>query len=168
MNTLTLSLYRFVVKYIPETKGFALKRWLLRRAGAVVGRNVRICSSVFIAGSGRLSIGDDTWIGHKSVLIAAGDLIIGKNVDIAPGVMITTGSHKIAPNGRRIAGEGISKEIRVGDGTWICANATILPGVSIGEMSLVAAGAVVTRDVVPHTSVASVPARLLKDYRQSK
>lgn len=167
MNTLILTLYRAVVKFIPETKGFAFKRWMLRRAGATVGRNVRICSSVFIAGAGNLSIGDDSWVGHRSTIIASGDMRIGKNVDIAPCVLITTGSHRPEPQSDRMAGEGIGLNVEVQDGCWICANATILPGITVGEMSLVAAGAVVNRNVEPRTLVAGVPARLVKDYNHS-
>lgn len=162
MNTSILSIYRGATKIIPETKGFALKRWLLRRAGAKVGNNVRICSSAFIGGCGQLTIDNDTWIGHKSTIIASSKIIIGKRVDIAPGVLITTGTHEIDFNGNRVAGPGVSKAVTIGDGCWICANSTILPGVTVGDMSLVAAGAVITKNVEPYSVVGGVPAKLLR------
>ncbi len=55
-----------------------------------------------------------------------------------------------------------SAPVRIGDGAWICAGATLLPGVSVGENAVVAAGAVVSRDVAPRTLVAGVPARPIK------
>ncbi len=164
MNTIVLMIYRMAVKFMPETRCFGMKRWLLRRAGAKIGSNVRICSSVFIAGSGRLTIGDNTWVGHKVMLIVSGDLAIGSNVDIAPCVLITTGTHVPAPNSERMAGKGISIAVTVGDGTWVCTNATILPGVTIGNGCLVAAGSVVNKDINSNTMVAGVPAHIIKDY----
>jgi len=55
----------------------------------------------------------------------------------------------------------------VGDGAWIATRAVVLPGVTIGEGAVVAAGAVVTRSVAPHTMVGGVPARVLRDLPNS-
>lgn len=163
-----LMVYRGVVKFIPETKGFGVKRWLLRLAGAEIGKNVRICSSAFIGGAGKLTVGDDTWIGHQDMIISSSSVTIGVRVDVAPRVVITTGTHEISYYADRIAGSGVSQNVSVGDGSWICAGAIILPGVTVGEMSLVAAGAVVNRDVKPRTLVGGVPAKLIKDFNLSE
>jgi len=68
---------------LPETSCFALKRGLLRLAGAKIGKNVRICSSVHIMGCGELVIGDDVWIGEKAAILAGVTIgegaIIGAN-----------------------------------------------------------------------------------------
>ena len=149
-------------RFIPETSAFAFKRALLRWCGARVGKNVRICSSATILGNGDLEIGDDTWVGHQ-VLINSGSLIqIGANVDIAPRVVLGTGSHKLDPVGSHTAGEGTQSPIVIEDGVWLCANSLVLPGVRVGKKSVVAAGAVVTRDVPERQIVAGVPARLLR------
>jgi acetyltransferase-like isoleucine patch superfamily enzyme len=63
----------------------------------------------------------------------------------------------------RIDEQGVSTNpVTIGDDIWIGANAVILPGVTIGDHSVVAAGAVVTKDVPPHTLVAGVPAKIIK------
>lgn len=154
--------------FIPETRGFALKRKLLRFAGAKVGKNVRVCSSAFIAGTGNLEIGSNTWIGHGVMLLATSNLIIEKNVDVAPRVLITTGTHMVGGDLYRAAGSGQSKDVYIKRGAWICANATILPGVIVGEMSVVAAGAVVCRDVDNNCIFAGVPAKLIKEIKYGK
>ena len=73
-----------------------------------------------------------------------------------------TGSHQTGPSERR-AGAGTAKEIVVESGCWIGARVLVLGGVTIGAGSIVAAGAVVTRDVAPNTLVAGVPAVKKKD-----
>ncbi|MBS9523188.1 acyltransferase [Litoribacter alkaliphilus] len=147
---------------IPETRLFGLKNKLYKIAGATIGRGVRICSSVQIRGIGELSIGDHTWVGHNSHIISACNIVIGKNVDIAPNVFFTTGSHQINMSGERIAGKGIQEAINIGDGSWIAAGAIILPGTSIGNKCIVAAGAVVKGSFPDNSLIGGVPAKLIK------
>ena len=134
---------------------------LLRWSGAEVGKNVRINSSAVFSGNGDLSIGEDVWIGAGSVImpVAPARVAIGSHVDIGPGVMILTGSHEIDPDGLHIGGRGTAKSVTVGDGCWLGARVTILPGATLAEKTLVAAGAVVTKSVdEPCSLVAGVPA----------
>lgn len=123
---------------------------------------MRIASSARFSLSGRLSIGDGTWIGHE-VLIAGGDadVTIGANVDIAPRVTIVTGSHELYGIEGRAAGVGFSRPVHVMDGVWVGAAATILGGVVIGRSSMVAAGALVRRDVADGVVVGGVPAKVI-------
>jgi putative colanic acid biosynthesis acetyltransferase WcaF len=136
---------------------------LLRWAGAWVGNNVRICSSATVLGTGALKIGNDTWIGHQVLIVSTSRIEIGCCVDIAPRVFIGNGSHQLDPIGAHAAGAGTTGDVVVGDGVWLCAGALLLPGVSIGEKAVVAAGAVVTRDVPARKIVGGVPAAILKD-----
>lgn len=87
---------------------------------------------------------------------------IGKNVRIAMDVCISTGTHQINAYEREETGGSFALPIRIEDHCWIGARATILPGVTIGEGSMVAAGAVVTKDVDPYCVVGGVPARVLE------
>ncbi len=162
MNSLRLWIYACVTRWIPETRGFGLKVWLLRWCGATIGENVRINSSATFSGTGKLTIGNDVWIGPGCFIspVGAAEIKIGNCVDLAPQVMVLTGSHVIDVGvGAHIGGEGIAASVAIGDGCWVGARATLLPGVSLAEKVLVAAGAVVTHTVVSsQTLVAGVPA----------
>jgi acetyltransferase-like isoleucine patch superfamily enzyme len=162
MKTGRLYIYNLLTKLLPETSFFGLKARLLRWCGADIGSNVRICSSVTILGAGTLKIGDNTWVGHKSLIIASGAISIGKNVDIAPLVYIGTGTHKVDFAGERCAGQGISKDITVGDGCWLCVRSVLLPGVAIGAMSIVGAGALVTKSFPERITAVGIPAKILE------
>ena len=149
---------------LPESSCFSLKRALLRWCGATIGRNVRICSSAVILGAGELSIGDNTWVGHGAMIVASGKLSIGQNVDIGPQVYIGNGTHKVETSSKRCAGEGLALPVLIGDGSWLGVRAIILPGVEIGSMTIVAAGAVVTKSHCGHCLLAGVPARVKKEW----
>lgn len=113
--------------------------------------------------SGRMLIGDGTWIGQQCFFHSAGDLSIGRNVGIGPGVKIITSFH---------ADEGVSKPILhsriqfapvvIEDDADIGVGSVVLPGVHIGKGAQVGAGAVVASNVPPYAIVAGVPARLLR------
>jgi acetyltransferase-like isoleucine patch superfamily enzyme len=161
-----LYLYNFLCRFIPETSAFAFKRALLRWCGARVGNNVRICSSATFLGTGELILGDDTWVGHFSLIIASSTITIGDKVDIAPRVYIGTGTHVSNFDGDRCAGMGINQDIVIGDGCWIGACATILPGVSIGKMSIIGAGALVNKPLPERITAVGVPAKILCQHPQ--
>ena len=95
--------------------------------------------------------------------MCSSEISIGANCDIAPRVYIGDGTHELTPQEDRIAGIDTTKKIFVGDGCWLCVNSTVLPGVTIGNKCVVAAGAVVTKNVDDMTLVAGVPARRIKD-----
>ena len=110
---------------------------------------------------GDVMIGDHTRIGLHNTII--GPVTIGSHVNLAQGITVTALNHNFADTEKRIDEQGVStKPVVIEDDIWIGANATILPGVSIGEHSVVAAGAVVTKDVPPHSLVAGVPAKVIK------
>ena len=162
MNTKRAIIVRGIMKLLPETSFFALKRNLWRWAGVKIGMNVRICSSAFILGTGELEIGDDTWIGHQVFIETGSNIKIGACVDIAPRVYIGTGSHEIDSIGQHSAGNGTSLPIVIEDGVWLGANVTILPGVTIGKKAVIGAGSVVTRNIEPFVLAVGVPARILR------
>ena len=165
MNNLVLFLTRKIFNLIPETRCFGLKRFLLRLAGAKIGKNVRICSNVSVIGNGNLVIGDNTWIGHETIIICSADIVIGSNVNIAPRCYIGTGTHEInydetIPN---IAGKGLSYPIIIGDGCWVCAGSTLLAGCSIGNQTIIAAGSVVKGSVGSREIWGGVLAKFIKN-----
>ncbi|TAK53557.1 MAG: transferase [Gammaproteobacteria bacterium] len=163
MNTSRLFLTYCLFGLIPLTRGFWLKRVLLRWSGASIGSNVRIASSARFQLTGRLTVGDDTWIGHDVLVIGGdADVMFGARVDVGPRATIVTGSHEFVVASDRAAGRGFSLPVTIEDGVWIGAVSTILGGVTIGRCSMVAAGALVDRDVAPGAVVGGVPARELR------
>ena len=110
---------------------------------------------------GDVTIGDYTRIGIHCTVI--GPVCIGHHVNLAQGITVTALNHNFADTNRRIDEQGIStKPVVIGDDVWIGANAVILPGVTIGRHVVVAAGAVVTKDVPDSCVVAGVPAKVVK------
>lgn len=114
---------------------------------------------------GDVTIGDYTRIGIHCTVI--GPVCIGNNVNLAQGITVTALNHNFEDTTRRIDEQGIStKPVVIGDDVWIGANAVILPGVTIGRHVVVAAGAVVTKDVPDYCVVGGVPAKILKDLNE--
>lgn len=110
---------------------------------------------------GDVMIGDHTRIGLHNTII--GPVIIGNHVNLAQGITVTALNHNFEDSEKRIDEQGVSTcAVVIEDDIWIGANAVVLPGVTIGHHSVVAAGAVVTKDVPPHSLVAGVPAKVIK------
>ena len=110
---------------------------------------------------GDVFIGDHTRIGLHNTII--GPVTIGSHVNLAQGITVTALNHNFEDTNRRIDEQGVSTTpVIIGDDVWIGANAVILPGVHIGNHCVVAAGAVVTKDVPAHSLVAGVPAKIIK------
>lgn len=107
-----------------------------------------------------LSIGTNVFINQGCHFMDLGGITIGDDVMIGPKVNLVSAGHPVEPAQRR---NGIiAKPISIGNNVWIGAAATILPGVTVGDNAVIAAGAVVSRDVEANTLVAGVPARVLK------
>ena len=110
---------------------------------------------------GDVVIGDHTRIGLHNTII--GPVSMGSHVNLAQGITVTALNHNFKDSNKRIDEQGVSTNpVTIGNDIWIGANAVILPGVTIGDHSVVAAGAVVTKDVPPHSLVAGVPAKVIK------
>ena len=142
MNSIGLYVVGHIVRLLPDTRCFGIKRSLYRMCGVKIGNNVRICSSAVICGDGMLTIGDNTWLGHEVLIGCTNNIRIGCDCDIAPRVYIGDGTHEINRESPNVAGKGTTMPIIVGDGCWLCANSTILPGSIIGTKCIVAAGSV--------------------------
>ena len=149
----------------------SLLRNILKRINLIRYR----CKSVFCDSTNSLSFRKVTIIGAPlylkkraeisadCFLVAKNRIDIGENFTLAFRVTILTTANPNAPyNSLKDIYKPISKPVKIGDNVWIGACSVILPGVTIGDMSVVAAGSVVTKDVPPHVLVAGVPAKIIK------
>lgn len=106
-----------------------------------------------------ISIGKDVFINHACSFLDMGGITIEDEVLIGPKVNLITENHPINPNDRRAL---ITKPILIKRRAWIGAGVTILPGVTVGENSIIAAGAVVSKDVPDNVIVGGIPAKIIK------
>lgn len=126
---------------------------ILRAFGAEIGRGVRIRTGVRVHWPWKLSVGDHTWIGEGAWLLNLEPITLGSNVCISQEALLCAGSH----DRRSDTFEFDNGPISVADGAWVAARAVVLRGVSLGEMAVVGAGAVVAADV-PAGAVVRGPA----------
>lgn len=164
MSEWRLYFYRMLAFFMPEMRGFGIRRSLLNWCGAKIGTGVRVCASARILGEGGLVIGDNVWISPEALIRASPNstLSIGANTRIGPRVILWTGSHKIIAGGSVAASDGISMDISVGAGCWLCAGSIVCPGVALGDCVVLAAGSVATHSVdgAAHVIIAGVPAEM--------
>lgn len=135
------------------------KRILLNWIGHDIGFGTKVVGPVEI--NGTLHTGENVWLGTGFKIHGLGNVTIGNNCDIGPEVVCLTGSHKIGDATRR-AGEGITEDIQIGDGCWICGRSTIVGGTRIGDAAVVAAAGLVVKDVPENTLVGGVPAKFIR------
>jgi acetyltransferase-like isoleucine patch superfamily enzyme len=107
----------------------------------------------------QLRIGKNVFINHACSCVDLGGITIEDNVLIGPRVNLVSENHPINPADRQYL---VGAPVVIKRNAWIGAAATILPGVTVGENSIVAAGSVVTKDVPPNTIVGGVPAKVIK------
>lgn len=137
-----------------------VKRALLRWRGVTVGRNVKIWRDVWIDDYRHLRIGNNVSIGKSAMLQSIGGITIGDNVMIAHGSQIISAGHRITTveESMRFSGLEIAPVV-IEDDVWIGAGAIVLPGVTVRRGAVVAAGAVVTRDIEQFAIVGGIPAK---------
>ena len=122
----------------------------------------------FSADGGSIEIGENFSCNVNCHINASvgGKIKISKNVLVGPNVVMRTANHNFTQPGQLINQQGHNfKDIQIGENVWISANCVILSGVKIGKGAIVAAGAVVNKDVAKGTIVAGVPAREIKKIK---
>jgi acetyltransferase-like isoleucine patch superfamily enzyme len=157
-----------VVAHIPS---YAVRRaWYSRVLGIHFGRHSCVQLGCYISFYSlrdvrrrSVSVGSHTVINRGCTLDIRGGVTIGENVSVSPEVAIITASHGL--NGIDFPLE--NGPVAIGDHVWIGSRAVILPGVTLGRGSVVAAGAVVTRDVPPLIVVAGVPAKRVGERQRA-
>lgn len=134
-----------------------------QRLSEIIGSQIDESSTVFVpffTNFGKhITIGKNVFINHACTFLDMGGITIEDNVQIGPKVNLITENHPVNPAERKHLDLGA---VVIAQNAWIGAGATILPGVTVGENSIVAAGAVVNRNVPANTIVGGVPAKFIK------
>jgi maltose O-acetyltransferase len=134
---------------------------LLRRTLQHVGEDV-VVRPPFYCEYGAISIGDQTFINVDAVMLDVVPITIGAACQIATRVQLLTATHPIDPGPRRLGWE-YGEPITIADNVWLGGGVIVCPGVSIGQDTVVGAGAVVTRDLPAGVVAAGVPARVVRE-----
>ena len=138
-----------------------LVRWLLN---ASVGPGVTLCAHLDFGHDAHLiAIGAGSHIQRRGTLLAdwGEPITVGQDVFIGAETMLWTGTHDIGPPERR-CGRGFARPIVIGDGCWLGARVTVLGGVEIGAGCVIAAGALVNKNVPPNELWGGVPAKFIR------
>jgi len=128
-------------------------------------QDVAVFTPIYINCGKNINLGKNVFINFDCTFLSLGGITIEDDVLIGPKVSLITESHPLNPQHRN----GIyAKPIHIKKNAWIGADTTILPGVIIGENAVVAAGAVVSKDVPDNTIVAGIPAKIIKHIECGK
>jgi maltose O-acetyltransferase len=160
-----IQIARLILGLFPPYTGVRLRRLIYRLAGFNIHQGTIFMGNPTFTGGGpiesRLSIGEMCILNIGVLINLGANVMIGNRVAIGHEVIIMTESHVLGPSDER-AGKVTAQPVNICDGAWIGARAIIQPGVTIGKGAVVAAGAVVSRDVPPDTFVGGVPASIIK------
>lgn len=136
---------------------------MMKKMFARVGENCYIESPFHASWGGKhVHLGNDVYINFNLSLVDDSDIYIGDGVLIAPNVTIACGTHPIRPDIRCKQAQ-YNLPIYIGNRVWIGANCVIMPGVKIGENSVIGAGSIVTKDVPANVIAVGNPCRILRE-----
>lgn len=160
-DSLRIIVRNLVINSIIEAKWFPrpLRPWALRLSGIPCGKSM-IHADVFFDGR-RARIGTGAMLNNQIYIDARDDVTIGDRTFLAARVSIMTSTHVMGGHEQR-AGELLTYPVTIGDGVWIGADVTILPGVRIGDGAVIGAGALVTKDCEPDGLYVGRPAQLVR------
>lgn len=137
-----------------------IRALLSQITGSEIDESVAVFTPLYINYGRNTKIGKNVFINFDCVFLDLGGITIEDNVLIAPKVSLLSEGHPVSPDERQSLVPG---HIHIRKNAWIGAGATILPGVTIGENAIVAAGAVVSKDVPDNTIVGGIPAKIIKE-----
>lgn len=140
-------------------------RECLDEAGIVHGRRVHF-EPPFYCEYGNIETGEGFYANTGCVILDVGRVTFGENVLLGPNVSIYTAGHPIHPESRN-SGYEYGIPITIGDNVWVGGSTTILPGVTIGENTVIGAGSVVTKDIPPNVVAAGNPCRVIRPITEA-
>ena len=136
--------------------------YLLAQVLGHVGEGVDIRPPLRVDYGHNISIGDGSWVNYGMTVLDVAPVAIGTDVLIGPNCSLYTAIHPTEPGPRRAKWES-SAPITLEDNVWLGGSVVVCPGVTIGENSIIGAGAVVTRDIPANCIAVGNPARVIKD-----
>ena len=162
--------YNALTEYQPEAR-----KEILREILGELNENVVFQGPITFHYGRNTKIGKNTFINFNFTCQDDAEVVIGENCDFGPNVTITTPIHPMLSDERRelMCPDGVgrrlcyAKPVHIGRGCWICANVTILPGVTIGEGCVIGAGSVVTRDIPANSFAAGNPCRVIRTLTEA-
>jgi len=146
---------------IPYDQREAIRDTWMELTGAAVDEAFHLIPPLYSDHGLNIRVGRNVFINQACMLNDIGGIEIGDDVMIGPRVSLLTTGHPLDPGRRRR--QIVAAPIAIERNVWLGAGATVLQGVTVGTDAVVAAGAIVTRDVPPRTLVAGVPARVLRE-----
>lgn len=161
IKSIWLELIVFKLHLVGCIPSHSFRRFFYRLSGIKIGKGSTIHTKARFYDPRNISIGEDTIIGEGIVLDGRSKLTIGNHVDIASEVMVYNSQHDIEDE-NFIAED---KPVVIEDYCFIGPRSIILPGVTIGKGAVVAAGAVVTKDIPPYAVVGGVPAKIIGERK---
>lgn len=129
------------------------------KENVIIKSNAQICAC---NKDSKITIGKNSTIGYYTFIYSSENIEIGDDCMIAPFVYIVDSDHGIDINSKMNTQDNETSSIKIGDDVWIGSNSVILPGVEIGNGSIIAAGSVVNKDVEEFSIYGGVPAKFLK------
>lgn len=142
------------------------KEEVLKKLLPNMGKNVTILSTFYTDYGYNCIIGDETFINHNAYLMDGATITIGQHCFIGPNCGMYTANHPLMFQERNIGLE-MAAPITIGDNVWIGADVTILPGVTIGEGSVIGAKTVVTKDIPANVLALGNPCRIIRAITES-
>jgi maltose O-acetyltransferase len=142
-----------------------LRRQLLEALLGAIGEDTEVRPPLYVDYGTHLTIGARCFANFGLVALDVATITIGDDVQIGPNVQLLTPTHPVEPEPRRQKWEG-AQPIVIGDNVWLGGGAIVLPGVTIGENTVVGAGSVVTRDLPANVVAVGNPARVVRSLEQ--
>lgn len=133
--------------------------------GSEIDESVAIFTPLYINYGKNTKIGKNVFINFDCTFLDLGGITIEDGVLLAPKVNLLSEGHPLSPENRHTLTVG---HIHIKKNAWIGANATILPGITVGENAVVAAGAIVSKDVPDNAIVGGIPAKIIKTITNDK
>ncbi|MDR0333400.1 MAG: hypothetical protein LBI15_08020 [Dysgonamonadaceae bacterium] len=161
----TYELISSIVFGFPRHKIFnPIKKYYITIQGGKIGKGVTFYPGIKINPARNIELGNFVDLAWRVIITTSGGVKIGDRALIGYGTQIISANHTIPNNKGQIFGAGHDrKEIIIENDVWIGANCVILPGVKIGEGTVIAAGSVVSKNIPPFVIAGGVPAKIIKE-----